>query len=84
LKFLGNIRVEDLGFLENSMEKAVAGISSPRLFAAGIGVFPSVKNARIIWSGISGENHCLEALAAGLESVFEITGPKTNLQPSHK
>lgn len=70
LKFLGNIQVDDLGPLENSMKKAVAGISPHRFFAAGIGVFPSVKHARIIWSGIRGETHCLEALAAGLESVL--------------
>jgi 2'-5' RNA ligase len=70
LKFLGNIRLDDLGSLEKSMEKAVTGILPYRLFAAGVGVFPSVKHARIIWSGIRGETHCLEALAAGLESVL--------------
>ncbi|MCM2283591.1 MAG: RNA 2',3'-cyclic phosphodiesterase [Desulfobacula sp.] len=70
LKFLGNIRLDDLDSLERSMEKAVAGILPHRLFAAGIGVFPSVKHARIIWSGIRGETQCLGALAAGLESVL--------------
>jgi len=70
LKFLGNIRLDDLDSLERSMEKAVAKISPHRLFASGVGVFPSVKHARIIWSGIRGETQSLQALAAGLESVL--------------
>jgi 2'-5' RNA ligase len=70
LKFLGNIRLDDLDSLKFSMEKAVAGILPHRLFAAGVGVFPSVKHARVIWSGIRGETRCLGSLAAGLESVL--------------
>ena len=70
LKFLGEIPLDDLGLLEKSMEKAVTGILPHRLFASGVGVFPSVKHARIIWSGIRGETHCLETLAAGLESFL--------------
>ncbi len=54
LKFLGNIGLDDLEVLKKSMEKAVAGILPHRLFASGVGVFPSVKHARIIWSGIKG------------------------------
>jgi 2'-5' RNA ligase len=75
LKFLGNIRVDDLDSIKNSMKKAVTGILPHRLFAAGVDVFPSIKHARTIWSGIRGETHCLETLAAGLESVlFKETG----------
>jgi len=70
LKFLGNIRLDGIDSLERSIKKAVAGIPSHRLFAAGVGVFPSVKHARIIWSGIRGETHFLGALAVGLESVL--------------
>ncbi len=70
LKFLGNIHSEDIKILEKSMDKAVTGILPHTLFASGIGVFPSVKHTRVIWSGIRGETDILEKLASGLESVL--------------
>lgn len=70
LKFLGNIRPEILHSLETNMKKAVAGIQPFGLFASGIGVFPSVKQTRIIWSGIKGEAGSLEKLAGGLDAIL--------------
>ena len=70
LKFLGNIRPDQLAALEKGMEKAVSGIPPHRLCAFGLGVFPSVKHARIIWSGIRGETHYLQPLGSALESLL--------------
>ncbi len=70
LKFLGNIKPEDLNAIEKCMEKAVAGILPYTLFTFGVGVFPSVKHPRVIWSGIRGETDILEKLAAELDFVL--------------
>lgn len=70
LKFLGHIPPGDIGTIQKSMEKAVAGILPHTLFASGIGVFPSVKHTRIIWSGIRGETDSLEKLASGLDPIL--------------
>ncbi|OGR25188.1 MAG: 2'-5' RNA ligase [Desulfobacterales bacterium RIFOXYA12_FULL_46_15] len=70
LKFLGHISPGDIGTIEKSMEKAVTGILPHTLFASGIGVFPSVKHARIIWSGIQGETGNLEKLASKLDFIL--------------
>jgi RNA 2',3'-cyclic 3'-phosphodiesterase len=72
LKFLGNISVSDINKIKNCMEKAVVGIPVHSLFVSGIGVFPSVKNVRIIWAGLSGRIELTEKLAKQLEAhLFE-------------
>lgn len=56
LKFLGDIHMEQLRAVEQCMEKAVSGIKAPLLIsAAGMGVFPTVRRPRIVWSGINGD-----------------------------
>lgn len=67
---MGNIRPDQLGALETGMEKAVSGIPPHRLCASGLGVFPSVKHARVIWSGIRGEAQYLRPLVSALESLL--------------
>ncbi|MBT3387417.1 MAG: RNA 2',3'-cyclic phosphodiesterase [Desulfobacula sp.] len=72
LKFLGNISKTDISNIESCMEKAVMGIAVHNLSASGIGVFPSVKNVRVIWAGLSGRTDFTEKLATQLESsLFE-------------
>lgn len=70
LKFLGDILPGDLDAVEKCMEKAVARINPHALFASGIGVFPSVKHTRVIWSGIKGETDILEKLVHELDAFL--------------
>ena len=77
LKFLGNINISKLDSFRTCMMKAVTGISIHTLYASGIGVFPSVKKARVIWSGTRGQTDVLEKLANRLEVIlFEDMGIK--------
>ncbi|MFA5903008.1 MAG: RNA 2',3'-cyclic phosphodiesterase [Desulfobacula sp.] len=70
LKFLGDILPGELDAVEKCMEKAVAEINPHTLFASGIGVFPSVKHTRVIWSGIRGETDILEKLVDELDAFL--------------
>ena len=70
LKFLGNIKPGKLDSIRTCMMKAVTGIPIHTLSASGIGVFPSVKNTRVIWSGTRGQIDILEKLASRLESIL--------------
>jgi len=68
LKFLGNVEKEQIGAIGLSMREA-AGVYRPMLLRArGLGVFPSIKNPRVIWLGV-GEQ--IEALANLQKSLDE-------------
>lgn len=77
LKFLGNVNIGEIDTINACMKKAVTGISTHTLFSSGIGVFPSVKNARVIWSGTRGQTDILEKIVTRLEVLlFEEMGIK--------
>lgn len=73
LKFLGDIDPARVPAVAARMD-AVAG-STPcfSLKAMGVGVFPNLRNARVLWVGLGGDLHRLrtvqENLASSLESV---------------
>ncbi len=76
LKFLGDIdrsRVPEIG---KAME-AAAGTTGPLALAAkGIGVFPDVKKARVLWMGIAGEIPRLRDTRQRLEEQLAPLGHK--------
>ncbi|WP_299977898.1 RNA 2',3'-cyclic phosphodiesterase [Desulfobacula sp.] len=77
LKFFGNINISKIDAVKTCMTKAVTGVSIHSLYVSGIGVFPSVKKARVIWSGTKGQTNVLEKLANRLEvTLFEDMGIK--------
>ncbi len=61
LKFLGNIDVQKIPDIETAMSRAAGLSAKASLTASGIGVFPSVKRARVIWSGTRGQTDILAA-----------------------
>ncbi len=72
LKFLGNVKPSDIKTIQKCMEKSVSYIPQFSLVATSIGVFPSVKKTRVIWSGIKGDIQNLNALVKGIEfQLFE-------------
>ncbi len=72
IKSLPPVRVDDVRVC---MEKAVSRIPFFSLSASGIGVFPSIKHPRVIWSGVRGQTDILGTLAAHLEQqLFESLG----------
>lgn len=77
LKFIGTLPAGKIDPLKTIMTRVASHIPTHTLSTAGIGVFPSVKNARVIWSGTRGQTDVLETLANHLEiSLFKELGIK--------
>ncbi|MBC2703156.1 RNA 2',3'-cyclic phosphodiesterase [Desulfobacula sp.] len=75
LKFFGNININKIDAVKTCMTKAVISVPIHTLYVSGIGVFPSVKKARVLWSGTKGQTNVLEKLVTRLEAVlFEDMG----------
>jgi 2'-5' RNA ligase len=74
LKFLGNIPSKRVTEITEAMGKAVQGISPFRLEISGLGAFPSLKQARVLWVGIGGELGQLSTLQQNIDSVLAALG----------
>jgi 2'-5' RNA ligase len=74
LKFLGNIPAKRVTEITGAIEKAAQGISSFHLEISGLGVFPSLKQARVFWVGIGGEVDTLSRLQQNIDSVLAAMG----------
>lgn len=86
VKFLGNVGGTQIESIKDSMIRAVSGIPSHFLSFKGIGVFPSVKHTRVIWSGTHGQTDVLEKLVYRLDGLlFEKAGilQETRVFSSH-
>jgi 2'-5' RNA ligase len=64
LQFLGKVDTAAVPDLERALDNAVQGIGSMRLEAVGLGAFPSLRNARVIWIGLEGDTDSLLRLWA--------------------
>jgi 2'-5' RNA ligase len=55
LKFLGDVPEESVSAVTAALKQSVEGRGRFHLRIAGTGVFPSKKNPRVVWVGVSGE-----------------------------
>lgn len=55
LKFLGNISPQKVTEITRVMEQASQGVSPFQLEIAEVGVFPNLRQPRVLWLGIRGE-----------------------------
>ncbi|MCP4022560.1 MAG: RNA 2',3'-cyclic phosphodiesterase [Desulfobacteraceae bacterium] len=83
LKFLGNMDINEISTITSTMSEAANDCSKVTLKAAGIGLFPSIKKARIIWSGIQGQTDVLQNNHTVLEKLLEINGFKKEKKRFH-
>jgi 2'-5' RNA ligase len=67
LKFLGNIQLPDIERVAEAIAAAAEIQDAFALKISGIGVFPNIKNPRVIWSGLSGNVQSLQSLYTSLE-----------------
>ncbi|MFO7753576.1 MAG: RNA 2',3'-cyclic phosphodiesterase [Desulfobacteraceae bacterium] len=74
IKFLGDVSPEHIPLLKKCMEKAACNFEPFYLYTGGIGVFPSVKKARVFWSKVKGETETLERLHRSIENELFIHG----------
>lgn len=74
LKFLGEIDPSRIPGIIDQMDVAAGSMASFSLQAQGVGVFPNLRRARVLWVGLTGDLDRLSALQASLESGLESIG----------
>ncbi|SLM29490.1 conserved hypothetical protein [Desulfamplus magnetovallimortis] len=74
LSFLGNIHMEQVANIKAAMNIAASQAPSCKLFASGCGVFPSVKKAGVLWSGLKGDTMEISNLHSNLTTILERRG----------
>jgi 2'-5' RNA ligase len=74
MKFLGDVDDEQLANLTAAVEATAKQFSDFKLQIAGTGVFPSKRNARILWLGVRDEKGSLQKLNEILENECEKKG----------
>jgi 2'-5' RNA ligase len=81
LKFLGDVAPDRIPEIQKSLEQ-VAGTTSPfRLKASGCGAFPSIKQMRVIWVGLQGDEASLNLLQREVEEAMVELGFKREDRP---
>ena len=76
LKFLGDIDRIQVAGLETALEAAAGTSPVLNLAAKGLGVFPTLKKARVLWMGVAGETPALHAVYKHLETQLTPLGFK--------
>ncbi|NLX91267.1 MAG: RNA 2',3'-cyclic phosphodiesterase [Firmicutes bacterium] len=73
LKFLGDIRAEELKAFEQHLEKAAREVAAFHLTFNRLGAFPGLRNPRVIWIGTQTGTAQLVLLASKIENIFKST-----------
>jgi len=76
VKFLGNIRREEVPEVSSLMEEAVLDIAPFELSIEGLWSFPPKGRPRILWVGVTGEVEPLGVVAKRLEEGARLLGAK--------
>ena len=75
LHFLGHLPVADVEALTPKLGEVVAAHSRIELLARGVGAFPNIGRAQVLWAGIGGPDLArLTTLQADLGSVLRAAG----------
>ena len=74
LKFLGNVPATRVTEITDAINKATQGILPFHLEISGLGAFPSLKQPRVFWVGVSGELDKLSGLQQNIDSALAALG----------
>ncbi len=74
IKFLGNIASGRVNDITQAMEEASRGITPFSLEIAGLGAFPNLRQARVLWVGVAGEIDKLSELQRRIDSALVARG----------
>jgi 2'-5' RNA ligase len=81
VKFLGEIDDGQLDGITRVLNRTVCSFAPFRLTAAGVGVFPRLNRARVIWVGLKGQLAELRALRNAIEGDLEAVGHRRDKRP---
>ena len=68
LRFFGNVPIEQVDDLKESLRRSIGGIRPFCLTLTGLGCFPSITRPSVIWVGIEGDLAELEKLSRQIEA----------------
>ncbi len=74
LKFLGEIDATRIDAIDAAVAEAAAEKAPFHLSAKGVGVFPNIKRARVIWIGVAGQVNALTELQHNMASRLDTIG----------
>jgi 2'-5' RNA ligase len=74
LHFFGDVTAAQIEPIRSAMAGAAAQCQPLRLVARGLGVFPGIRKARVVWTGLDGDLEALSALHQRLAASFEKIG----------
>lgn len=74
LKFLGEIEAHRLPAITNACVEAAAGVSAFSLRLQKTGVFPNLKQPKVLWAGLASENDTLSRLQQRVEASLHALG----------
>ena len=74
LKFLGNIPSERVAEITEALTRAAQGILPFHLEISGLGAFPSLRQARVLWVGVGGDMDKLSRLQQNTDSALATMG----------
>jgi len=81
LKFLGAIDATRVAGIAEKLDPVAATIRPFSLQAAGVGVFPTVRQARVFWIGLQGDIEPLMRLQRRIDESLALIGFKTDHRP---
>ncbi len=76
LKFLGNVSPEQIADIQTALSTISTHTSPFRLLPAGCGAFPSLKQMRVVWVGLRGDDAQLKDLQRQVEAAMAHLGFK--------
>jgi 2'-5' RNA ligase len=69
IKFLGGVAEPKLAAFGSALQAALASMARFRLGVHGIGAFPSVRRANVLWAGVTDKAGELERIASIVEEI---------------
>jgi len=74
LKFLGNVPEENIAAIGEALREVAAATPPFRLQPYGCGAFPALRNIRVVWVGLRGDDAVLKALQSDVEKALAPLG----------
>jgi 2'-5' RNA ligase len=74
LKFLGSVPPEQIETIQEALLSVAASSPPFRLQPAGCGAFPTIKQMRVVWVGLRGDEQALAALQKSVEAALAPLG----------
>jgi 2'-5' RNA ligase len=81
LKFLGDVSSEQIEDIRAALQTVAAGASTFRLQPKGCGAFPTIKQMRVVWVGLCGDDEPLGKLQKEVDAAMASLGFKPEDRP---